>query len=210
MSKRKIIQIDEKLCTGCGHCVSSCSQGAIAIVKGKAKLVSEHYCDGLGACIGHCPTGALTIVEKETAAYQQPTYSMNACPSQQVSQIKNGCLSNWPIQIALVAPSAPFLEQANLLIAADCTAFAMASYHDQVLKNKIVLIGCPKLDNAEFYIKKLTEIFNVHTFKSITVARMEVPCCKKLTAIVQTALDNSTQEIQMQEIILNRQGELLD
>jgi NAD-dependent dihydropyrimidine dehydrogenase PreA subunit len=204
MSKRKVIQIDERLCNGCGHCISSCSQGAIAIVNGKAKLVSEHYCDGLGACIGRCPTGALTLVEKDVVTYQKSIYPMTGCPSKQACKIKNGSLSNWPIQIALVSPGASFLENADLLIAADCTAFAIANFHPAVLKDKIVLIGCPKLDNTEFYIKKLTQIFNLHTFKSITVARMAVPCCKKLTMLVELALRTSTQQATLQEVSIDK------
>ena len=207
MSKRKVIQIDEKLCNGCGHCVSSCSQGAIAIVNGKAKLVSEHYCDGLGACIGHCPTGALTIVDKEIATHQKIMTPLNSCPGNRANKIENGLLNNWPIQLALVAPNAPFLNDADLLIAADCTAFAMASYHSSILKNKITLIGCPKLDDAAFYIKKLTHVFNLHAFKSITVARMAVPCCTKLMVIVQTAIDNSKQNLIIQRLVINKEGE---
>ena len=207
MTKRKVIQINEKLCNGCGHCVSSCSQGALAIVNGKAKLVSEHYCDGLGACIGHCPTGALTIVEKEmVVAYQQPIDSMSSCPSKQACKIKNGSLNNWPIQMALVAPSAPFLDHADLLIAADCTAFAMVNFHDSVLKDKIVLIGCPKLDNTEFYVEKLTKIFNLHTLKGITVARMSVPCCTRLTAIVQASIERSKKHLILQELVIDKAG----
>ncbi len=227
--KRNIIEINEDLCNGCGHCVTACAEGAIQMIDGKAKIVSDQYCDGLGVCIGHCPTGALKIIEREApefdleatekhlavqkakAAPQKVQQPACGCPSLQnidtKEQKKAGSLQSWPIQISLVSPYAPFFQDCDLVIAADCAAFAMTDLRDHMPEDAIYIIGCPKLDDGNAYVEKLAEIFKANKPKSITVPRMEVPCCSGLTMIIQQAMAQSeTTDIPFKEMIISLDG----
>lgn len=233
---RKIIEIDENLCDGCGQCVPACAEGAIQVVDGKARLVSEIYCDGLGACLGECPKNAIRIVEKESEAFDPEAVEeylkhkkvqednikeKPCCPAMHIMPFKNiskdanqtskveSRLTNWPVQIKLVPATAPFLKDSHLLIAADCTAFAYPSFHQDFLENKALLVGCPKLDDVNEYVKRFTEIFNSANIKKITVLTMEVPCCSKLPKIIQKALDISGKDIPIEEVIIGTQGVIL-
>lgn len=233
--KRNIIQIDEEKCNGCGQCITSCAECALQIVDGKAKLVKEIYCDGLGACLGTCPTGALTIVQKDTDAFDEEKTKehihktkMNeakacACPGSMVIDFASRDtahnvnavaevtpeLTNWPVQLMLVPVTAPYFVGADLLLAADCTAFSTANFHSRFIKGKKLIIACPKLDNADFYVDKLTQIFANNSIKSISVLRMEVPCCGGLTHIVKKALAESGKNIPYNEKIIGIKGEVL-
>jgi NAD-dependent dihydropyrimidine dehydrogenase PreA subunit len=240
---RKIIEIDENLCTGCGECVPACAEGALRIVDGKARMLAEKYCDGLGACLGECPTGALRIIEREAddfdeeaveellasqkteAAKQEPMPC--GCPSARLQtfapatpcQAANApvqpgpatgsALSHWPVQIRLVPPSAPFLKGADLLIAADCVPVAYPDFHRDLLSGKVVMVGCPKFDEAEGAIQKFTEIFASSGIKSITVAIMEVPCCSNMRHIVSQALSRAGKTIPVREVVISARGERL-
>ena len=241
---RKIIEIDDELCDGCGLCVPGCAEGAMEIVDGKARLVSESYCDGLGACLGECPNGAITIVEREAEDFDEeaveafleekekpeepgePTLPCG-CPSTQIqtfipkaSHIKaankdseagtESALSHWPVQIHLVPPTAPFLKGADLLIAADCTGFAYPNFHQDFLKGKVLMMGCPKFDDVEGYIQKFTEIFSVADIKRITALVMEVPCCSGLPMILQKSMEAAGKRIPMERIIISTRGEILE
>ena len=172
---RKIIKIDEEKCNGCGVCANACHEGAIEMIDGKAKLTREDYCDGLGDCLPGCPTGAITFEEREAPAYDQAA----------VLAAKK--LSQWPVQIKLVPVTAPYYEDANLLIAADCTAYAYGNFHADFIRKHITLIGCPKLDNVD-YTEKLTQIIANNNIKSVTIVRMEVPCCGGIEHAVKNAL----------------------
>ena len=223
---RKIIEIDDELCDGCGECVPGCAEGAIQIVDGKARLVSENYCDGLGACLGECPNGAITMVEREAEDFDEEaveTYLKEkaekpvdvplacGCPSTQVQTFAPSVsnLSHWPVQINLVPPSAPFLKGADLLVAADCTAVAYANFHQDFLNGKVLMIGCPKFDDVEGYIQKFTEIFKLADIKTITAIVMEVPCCSGLPIIIQRAMMDAGKEIPIEEIVISTRGEIL-
>jgi len=216
MAKRKIIKIDEEKCNGCGKCVPNCAEGALQIIDGKAKLVSEIFCDGLGACLGHCPQDAITIEEREAEAFDEEKTKehlvkekhTHACPSSKAMELGGSSqLGNWPVQIMLVPENAPYFDGADLLIAADCVAFAHADFHD-LLKGKVLLIGCPKLDDAKFYVEKLTSIFKENNIKSITTAHMEVPCCFGLISIIKEALEASGKNIDHKEITIGIKGDL--
>lgn len=180
---RKIIQIDEEKCNGCGACASACHEGAIGMVDGKAKLLRDDYCDGLGDCLPTCPTGAITFVEREAAAYDEAAVKR--------AQSK---LTHWPVQIKLSPVCAPQFDGADILIAADCTAYACGDFHNRFMKDRVTLIGCPKLDSVD-YAEKLAELFRKNEIKSVTVARMEVPCCGGMERAVRTAIENSGKEI---------------
>ncbi len=214
--KRKIVTINEAKCNGCGLCVSACHEGALQLVNGKAKLVSETYCDGLGDCLPECPTGAITIEEREAAAYDVPTHitvpnltdSCAAKTSNERPQNESQ-LRQWPCQIRLVPVNAPYLENASLLIAADCTAYAYADIHRDFMRNKITLIGCPKLDAVD-YAEKLTAILQAHEIKSLTILRMEVPCCGGLVNAVTTAMKNSGKMIPWQVVTISTDGHILE
>lgn len=223
MAKRKIIKIDESKCTGCGDCIPNCHEGALQIIDGKARLVNDVFCDGLGACLGHCPEGAITIEEREAEPYDEAkvkealkkeethkTHAHNgACPGLKVMDFKGGAseLRQWPVQIKLVPPSAPYLKNADLLVAADCVPFAYADFHGDLLSGKTLLIGCPKLDDAELYVEKLTEILKNNDIKSITCAHMEVPCCFGLVSIVKQALEASGKKIPFCETTIGIKGD---
>lgn len=201
---RKIIKINEEKCNGCGACAQACHEGAIEMVGGKAKLTREDYCDGLGDCLPECPCGAITFEEREAPAYDEA--AVLAAKQKKVGESQ---LGQWPCQIKLVPVNAPYFHQANLLIAADCTAFAYANIHHQYMKGKITLIGCPKLDAVD-YSEKLTEIIEKNDIKSITILRMEVPCCGGLEAAVKKALQDSGKILPWRVDIVSIDGKILE
>ena len=194
---RRIIQINEEKCNGCGACAATCHESAIGMVDGKAKLLRDDYCDGLGDCLPACPTGAITFVEREAAAYDEVAVIKNQRPLQQ-----------WPVQIKLVPTSAPYFDGAKLLIAADCTAYAYANFHEDFMKGKIVLVGCPKLDSID-YSEKLEEIIRSNNITEVTIVRMEVPCCGGLEMAVKKALQNSGKFIPWQVATISVDGKIL-
>ena len=202
---RKIIHIDEEKCNGCGLCANACHEGAIDMIDGKAKLVRENFCDGLGDCLPECPTGAITFVEREAPEYDEAAV---ARAKQEKQQKENGALQNWPIQIKLAPVQAPYFDGANLLIAADCSAYAYAAFHRDFVKGKITLIGCPKLDSID-YSEKLTQIIKCNSIASVTVVRMEVPCCGGIEYAVKRAIENSGKFIPQQVITVGIKGEIL-
>ena len=191
---RKIIEIQEEKCNGCGLCASACHEGAIGMVDGKARLLREDYCDGLGDCLPQCPTGAITFVEREAAPYDEAGISR---------------LRQWPCQIKLVPVNAPYFHKAKLLIAADCTAYTYADFHRDFMKGKITLIGCPKLDGAD-YSEKLTEIIKNNDIISVTILRMEVPCCGGIEQAVKKALQISGRFIPWRVVTISTDGRILE
>ena len=241
--ERKIIEIEEDLCTGCGQCLMQCAEGALEIVDGKAKIVSDKFCDGLGACLGECPTGALKIIKREAddfdekaveehlrskgaAHHEEPATMACGCPSAHIQSFApaDSCLeanrpvsyvdapsalTHWPVQIRLVPASAPFLKGADLLVAADCTPIAYPNFHRDFLRGKVVMVGCPKFDEAQAYIQKFDDIFNTAGIKSIEVVTMEVPCCQGLPMIVKKGLENSGKKIPLSQVIISTKGEVL-
>ena len=235
--KRNIINIDESKCNGCGLCVAACHEGALQLIDGKARLVSESYCDGLGDCLPECPTGAIMLEERETVEYDeeavkkhieknkpQPVAALPCgCPGTQAKLLTkkqpdslpvlsdetiHSQLGQWPCQLKLVPVNAPYLDNAHLLIAADCTAFAYPNIH-QFMRNKITLIGCPKLDNTD-YSEKLTAILNQHEIKSVSVLKMEVPCCGGILLAVKKALSNSGKMIPWNVVTISTDGRILE
>lgn len=218
---RRIIEIDTEKCNGCGACARACHEGAIDIIDGKAKLTRENYCDGLGDCLPECPTGAITFIEREAPAYdeaavlaakQSKQFTVHgATPvlreKQSDSRTSISQLTQWPCQIKLVPVSAPYFKGAELLIAADCTAYAYSNFHNDFMKGRITLIGCPKLDAVDYSIK-LTEILKYNNIKSITLLRMEVPCCGGLEAAINKALQASGKQISLQVVILSIDGRI--
>ncbi len=266
--KRKIIEIDEDKCNGCGECVPSCAEGAIQVINGKARLMAEKYCDGLGACLGECPVDALQVVEREAEDFDEEAVEEHlrrsghpvapppspcagqdrvgqalpnfaplggeaptmpcGCPSANIQNFARpaasdqssavagqaqpasvSALTHWPIQIKLVPPTAPFLRGADLLVAADCTSFSYPDFHRDFLKGKVLMVGCPKFDDAESYIKKFTDIFKMSGVKSVTVATMEVPCCQGLPVIVKRGMAAAGADIPMEHVIISLQGEII-
>jgi ferredoxin len=241
---RKIVEIDENKCDGCGLCVPSCAEGAIRIVDGKAKIKSENFCDGLGACLGECPRGALRIVEREAEAFDEEAVKKEqsaprghrhagpelpcGCPSTHLKTWtpSGSCeeanrpavqdpspsaseLRHWPVQIRLVPPTAPFLKGAHLLVAADCTPVAYPRFHEDFLKGKTVLIGCPKFDDAEMYAQKFAQIFEKADLRSVTVVVMEVPCCQGLPAIVRKGMETAGKKVRLEKVVVAADGEIL-
>ena len=221
---RRIIEIDQDKCNGCGACAEACHEGAIGMVDGKAKLLRDDYCDGLGDCLPACPTGAITFVEREAMPYDEAAVQAakgcsGGCPgsaqkalspavptvaqSQQPSQLRQ-----WPAQIKLVPPNAPWLKGAKLLIAADCTAYAYGSFHQDFMKDRITLIGCPKLDSVDYAVK-LGQLFRENDIESITVTRMEVPCCGGIEFAVKKALADSGKDIPLHIVTISISGEIL-
>ena len=257
--KRKIVEIDETKCTGCGLCANACHEGAIAMVDGKAKLVKDDYCDGMGDCLPECPAGAIKIVEREAAAYDaeaveklkveklkgvesamsKPKLTESPSPSAQHVALPGGCpgkamrqfnrvaaplptrqdnsqlttpdsqLSQWPCQIRLVPVKAPFFQGAKLLIAADCTAYAYANFHQEFMRGKVTIVGCPKLDPVD-YSEKLTEILRENDIKSVTIVRMEVPCCGGLEMAAKKALQTSGKFIPWQVVTISLDGRIIE
>lgn len=233
--KRKIIKIDEDKCNGCALCAQACHEGAIGMVNGKAKLLHDHYCDGLGDCLPVCPTGAITFEEREAAAYdaeavkangmrKRAPHQMGGCPGSQTKTLERKTppadksvpaanpesqLMQWPVQIKLVPVNAPYFDGAKLLIAADCTAFAYGGFHETFMKNHITLIGCPKLDEGD-YCEKLTKILKENRIKSLTVVRMEVPCCGGIADAAIRALKNSGKMIPWRMVTLSVDGRIMD
>jgi NAD-dependent dihydropyrimidine dehydrogenase PreA subunit len=221
MVRRKIIQIDEGLCTGCGDCVTACAEGAIELRNGKAHVISESFCDGLGACIGECHTGALKIIEREAEDFDEGAVhehlskkscddipiaacpgsgprKFNSNPAGESGSVRSQ-LSTWPIQIRLVPIDAPYLKHAKLLIAADCTAFACGTMQRDFIQDRVVLIGCPKLDDNGQFVEKLTEILKANDIQDITLLHMEVPCCRVSKKLVRQAIQLSGKDIPMHE-----------
>lgn len=265
---RKIISVNEELCTGCGDCIPNCPEGALQVIDGKARLVSDLFCDGLGACVGHCPTGAMTVVERPAEPYDEARVMQNivrAGPNTITAHLKHlkdhgarthydeavaylekngipipieqktlvcGCpgsavrnlspapesdapagsrpsrLRNWPIQLMLIPVSAPYLKGADLLIAADCVGVSHPDFHEELVKGRVLLIACPKLDDADHYIEKLTELFRVNVPKSVTVAHMTVPCCFGLVQIVKQAITDSGRTIHYAEVTVDVNGKV--
>ncbi|MEG0924058.1 MAG: 4Fe-4S binding protein [Anaerovoracaceae bacterium] len=200
---RKIITIDKELCNGCGICVSACHEGAIGLVDGKAKLLRDDYCDGLGDCLPTCPTGAITFEEREAEAYDEVAVKAN------MEATVTSKLNQWPVQMKLVPVNAAYFNDAKLLIAADCVAYAYGNFHNDFMKDKITLIGCPKLDEGD-YAEKLTEILKQNEIKSVTVVRMEVPCCGGIENAVKTALSNCGKLIPWQVTVISTDGIILE
>ncbi len=235
--KRRIVEIDQNKCNGCGACAAACHEGAIAMVNGKAQLMRDDYCDGLGDCLPACPTGAISFTEREAAAYDEAAVLANkrkkmqqagmrlhtGCPGTQMKTIRHtepsgmeavpaavrSRLSQWPVQIKLVPVNAPYFDGAKLLIAADCTAYAYAAFHERFIKGHITLVGCPKLDNID-YSEKLTEIIRNNDIRSVSVVRMEVPCCGGLENAAKIALQQSGKFIPWQVVTISTDGNILD
>jgi len=229
---RKIIKIDEEKCNGCGACAVACHEGAIEMMDGKAKLTRENYCDGLGDCLPACPTNAITFEEREAPAYDEAAVLASkqqkeqgnlpcGCPGTQSKEIKrerldcsipshsvSSQLSQWPVQIKLVPTCAPYFENANLLIAADCTAYAYGNFHQEFIRNRVTLIGCPKLDEGD-YAEKLTAIIANNNIKSVTVVRMEVPCCGGIENAVKRALQTSGKFLPWSVVMISTDGKIL-
>ena len=203
---RKIIVIDEEKCDGCGLCVSACHEGAIGIVNKKAKLLREDYCDGLGDCLPACPQEAISFELREAPAYNEK--AVEAAKSRKAVADVPSALVNFPVQIKLVPPNAPYFNGADLLIAADCTAFAYGNFHRDFMTGRITLVGCPKLDGVN-YAEKLTEIFENNDVRSVTVVRMTVPCCGGLPFAVKTAIENAGKDIPLSVITVTPNGQII-
>jgi len=248
MARRKVIQIDEARCDGCGECVVSCAEGAIAVVDGKARLISEVYCDGLGACLGHCPQGAISIEEREAEAFDEaktqehlkqlrvqkaiagpiPVMStahqcpgsimrslgQRATPGTPLDSVASGAaaseLTNWPVQLTLVSPEAPYFKGADILFVADCVPFACGDFHQRFMRGKPIIIGCPKLDQPQFYAEKMADIVRTAKPRSLAVIHMEVPCCSGLTRIAQHAVAAAGSDVPLVDVTVSIQGEVLD
>ena len=205
---RKIITIDEEKCNGCGLCASACHEGAIGMVSGKAKLLREDYCDGLGDCLPACPVNAISFEEREAPDYNEAAVLAAKKAKEASTVTAPSWLSNFPVQIKLVAPNAPYFNGADLLIAADCTAFAYGNFHNDFIRDRVTLIGCPKLDSVD-YSRKLGDIFENNDIHSITVVRMQVPCCGGLEFAVRQALLASGKEIPCQVVTVSARGQVL-
>jgi len=241
---RKIIEIDEELCDGCGQCVPACAEGAIQVIDGKARLVKDQYCDGLGACLGECPTGALKVTEREAEEFDEEAVEKHlktrehdaktteatmpcGCPSAQIQTFESppvcradnkpdthesaaSALTHWPVQIRLVPPTAPFLKGAHLLVAADCTPMAYPRFHRDFLEGKVVMVGCPKFDDAEAYIQRFADIFKTAHIKDVTAVVMEVPCCQGLPVIIKKGMELAGKSIPLEQVIISTRGEILE
>lgn len=243
---RKIVEIDEKRCNGCGQCVSACAEGAIQIINGKAKLIADKYCDGLGACLGECPQDALRIIDREACAFDETAveehlkstehkhaaaHKTQACPPTGCPSAKaqtfavdkaskglesstgsaassKSYLSHWPVQIRLVPPTAPFLKGADLLVAADCVPVVYPRFHEDFLKDKVVMVGCPKFDHTEQYVQKFTEIFQLAPIRSVTSVVVEVPCCQALPTIIEKAIVAAGKKIPLEKVVISARGQI--
>ncbi len=234
---RKIIRIDEEKCNGCGVCVPACAEGALQIIDGKAKLISETYCDGLGACLGECPQGAITIEERAAEEFDEEEVKLHleekkhtmeelpcGCPSTTVTRFEKqetarttpsadtpqqSMLGHWPVQLTLVPPTASFLQEADLVLAADCVPFAYAGFHQDFLKDRSLLVACPKLDDFQAHLEKLTDILSHSQVKSLTAVHMEVPCCFGLVHMAKQAIQLSGQDIPFEEVTVGIKGDLV-
>lgn len=251
MALRKIVEIDEERCDGCGLCVSSCAEGAIQVINGKARLVREEYCDGLGACLGECPRGALRVMEREAADFDpravahhlallgrqpieqgphapgaterkplRPVQTLQGCPGSAMHQFAEppgasspaaspSALRQWPIQLHLVSPQAPYYQGADLLLAADCTAFACGDFHARYLEGRALAIACPKLDDPSGYVEKLAALIRDAGVRTITVVRMQVPCCGGLERLVEEAMTLAGCEVPIRRVVVGLQGKIL-
>ncbi len=233
--KRKIIEIDEELCDGCGDCIPACPEGALQIVNGKAKLVKENFCDGLGECLGRCPKGAIRIVEREAEAFDEEAVKEAmkveeeslpcGCPSTHLRSLgPSPCelanepkdlnpvkseLTHWPVQIRLVPPTAPFLKNANLVVAADCTPIAYPAFHRDFLKKSVVLMGCPKFDDVQDYVNRFAAIFRENPIRQVTVLVMEVPCCSGLPMVVKKGMELAGVEVPLEVVVIGIEGRIL-
>jgi Fe-S-cluster-containing hydrogenase component 2 len=229
---RKIVRINEEKCNGCGLCVPACAEGALQIIDGKARLISDKYCDGLGACLGECPQGAITIEEREAGDFDEAAVKHHlkeekqdtdelpcGCPSATVTRFERhkeakatraayqpSMLSHWPVQLTLVPPQAPFLQGADVVLAADCVPFAYAGFHQEFLSGHALLVACPKLDDFPAYQKKLTDILSSSDIKSLTVVHMEVPCCSGLVHLAKQAIHASGKDIPLREVTVSIRG----
>ncbi len=242
---RKIIEIDDELCNGCGQCVPSCAEGALEIVDGKARMIAEKYCDGLGACLGDCPEGALRIIEREADDFDEEAVEellqkngnpekpvspsppagipSGGCPSANLQMLtdqtpckaankpagisaNDSALGHWPVQIRLVPPTAPFLKNADLLVAADCTPVAYPEFQKDFLKGRVVMMGCPKFDDQQAYVQKFKEVFETADLNSITMLIMEVPCCSNMRGIITEAMKQSGKDIKLEEAVIGVRG----
>ncbi len=232
MVLRNIVKIDEDKCNGCGLCVKACAEGAIEIIDGKAKLVSEIYCDGLGACLGHCPEDAITVEQRQAEEFDEKATEAHLnrmkkpkqeiqlqCPGMAARQVRPKAaaansaaaevpsqLGQWPVQLKLVSPHAPYFADSDLLLVADCVPFTMGDFHNKLLKNHSIAVGCPKLDNVDFYIEKLAVILQANKLKSLTVVHMEVPCCSGLTYIARQAIARNGIEMDFEDVTIDLQG----
>jgi Pyruvate/2-oxoacid:ferredoxin oxidoreductase delta subunit len=214
MLKRKIVDINEDLCNGCGNCIPKCAEGALQIVNGKAKVIKETYCDGLGVCLGQCPQGAITITEREADAFNEVEvheHLKTKTTPQTTNPQNNQTLQKpqWPIKLNLVPVKAPFFENADLLFAADCAPVALKNFHE-FIAGKRVIIGCPKFDDARAYAQKLTDIFQQNNLSSVTVVHMEVPCCTGLKWAINKALEDSGKKIPVKEYEVKIGGEVVE
>lgn len=232
MPVRDIIEIDEEKCNGCGECIPNCAEGSLQIIDGKARLIRDELCDGLGECLGHCPQGALRIIKREAADFDEEAVEEHLAKSKSSS---GGCsqvvvdttghsgavggadaptvpsaLRQWPVALRLVPVNAPYFKDADLLITADCVPFAHGNFHHEFLRDKVVVFGCPKFDDAKRYVEKLAEILRVNSIKSITLVIMEVPCCSGLQRIVELALTKSGKTIPLQRTVITVRGEKRD
>jgi ferredoxin len=235
MALRNIVKIDEEKCNGCGQCIDACAEKAIQLIDGKAKLVSEIYCDGLGACIGHCPQDAITIEKRESAEFdekatheyiekttQKAKTSQFSCPGMMAQTLEKKTsgragspvqstseLAQWPVQLSLVPPTAPYFQNADLILVADCVPFAMPDFHDKFLKNHAIAVGCPKLDDVQFYIDKFAQILTSNKISSLTVIHMQVPCCSGLTYIAKQAIAASDPKMSFKDVTISLQGDIM-
>lgn len=206
---RQIIHIDEEKCIGCGKCAAACHESAIAIIDGKARLIRDDYCDGLGNCLPECPAGAISFVEREAAQYDEAAVRENkARIAAAEAEAMESRLNNWPVQLKLVPPVSPVFNGVDLLIAADCTAYAFAGFHERFIAGHTVIIACPKLDAVD-YSEKLHQIFKLNNIRSIMVTRMQVPCCGGLVRMVETALERSGKDIPLEVVIISNTGKIL-
>ncbi len=233
MAVRNIVKIDEDKCTGCGLCAKACAEGAIRIIEGKARLVSDSYCDGLGACLGHCPEGAITVEPREAAEFDEEAVKKHlaqpptspppfVCPGLALQSLTkaepadsgragdvSSQLSQWPVQLKLVSPTAPYFTNADLLLVADCVPFAMGDFHQRFLQGRRIAVGCPKLDDTAFYVEKFAQILQANNLRSLTVVHMEVPCCGGLTWVAREAMARSGKRMNFQDVTVSLRGSVL-
>ena len=232
MTLRNIVKIDEEKCNGCGQCAKACAEGAIKIIDGKAKLISEIYCDGLGACIGHCPQDAITVEKRQAAQFDEQANKKHlanenlddfVCPGISAKSLRGkntnidsdtapalSQLGQWPVQLKLISPNAPYFADCDLLLVADCVPFAMGDFHSRFFKDHSIAVGCPKLDDVNFYIAKLADILQANKLKTLTVIHMQVPCCSGLTYIAQQAIARGSVKMAFTDITIDLKGNVIN